>query len=83
MDRLERRIVAAIKRRDGGRMRDVATLRAHLFPRGSRQERTLNFIPILARQGLGLLSEMRQAAGIHASSLVEPARAARTVGMPS
>jgi uncharacterized protein YllA (UPF0747 family) len=80
MDRLERRILAAIKRREAGRMRDVARLRAHLFPHGSRQERTLNLIPILARQGLDLLTEMRQAAGAHATSLVEPARAARTVG---
>jgi uncharacterized protein YllA (UPF0747 family) len=83
MDRLERRIVAAIKRREGGRMRDVATLRAHLFPRGSRQERTVNLIPILARQGLDLLTEMRQVAGAHAKSLIEPARTARTVGTPS
>jgi uncharacterized protein YllA (UPF0747 family) len=83
MDRLERRILAAIKRRDAGRMRDVATLRAHLFPGGARQERTLNVIPILARHGLDLLTEMRQVAGTHAASLVEPVRAARTVGTPA
>jgi hypothetical protein len=43
----------------------------------------LNVIPILARHGLDLLTEMRQVAGTHAASLVEPARAARTVGTPA
>jgi uncharacterized protein YllA (UPF0747 family) len=81
VDRLERRILAAIKRRDAVRMRDVATLRAALHPGGVRQERALNLIPILARHGLELLAEMGQAAGAHAASLVEPARDARTVGV--
>jgi uncharacterized protein YllA (UPF0747 family) len=80
VDRLERRILAAIKRREAGRMRDVATLRGALHPGGVRQERALNLIPILARHGLDLLTEMRQVAETHAASLVEPARAARTVG---
>ena len=69
-DRLERRLVAAVKRRESALMSDVATLRASLRPRGKPQERVLNPIPILARQGLSLLDEMRDAAGLHARSLL-------------
>ena len=72
VDRLERRLVAAIKRRETGQMRDVATLRAALRPRGSRQERVLNAIPLIARHGSELLSELYRAAGPHARQLVEP-----------
>ena len=43
VDRLERRLVAAVKRRESARMRDVATLRAALLPArraaGARAER--------------------------------------------
>jgi uncharacterized protein YllA (UPF0747 family) len=73
VDRLERRLVAGVKRREVSELRDVATLRSALYPFGKRQERTLNLLPILARHGLELLGEMRQAAGAHASALVEPA----------
>jgi uncharacterized protein YllA (UPF0747 family) len=69
-DRLERRLVAAVKRREVELMRDVATLRAALRPRGERQERVLNPVPILARQGLALLGEMRASARAHAESIV-------------
>lgn len=70
MDRLERRLVAGIKRREHDQLRDVATLRAALYPRGTRQERALNLLPFLARHGLALLAEMRDAAAAHARSLV-------------
>ena len=83
LDRLERRFVAAIKRREATQMRDVATLRAALRPGGTRQERVLNAIPLLARHGCALLAEMVYAARPHAASLVEPARSARTAGAPS
>jgi len=83
VDRLERRFVAAVKRREAEQMRDVATLRAALHPRGERQERVINAIPLLARNGSSLLSEMHRAAGPHAASLVEPARATRTAGASS
>lgn len=83
VDRLERRIVAAIKRRETTQMRDVATLRAALRPAGTRQERVLNAIPLFARHGRGLLAEMVSAARPHAASLIEPARSARTAGAPS
>jgi bacillithiol synthase len=77
--RLERRLLAGIKRRETTLMRDVATLRAALYPCGIRQERLLNPIPIFVRHGLALLPEMRDAARAQAASLVESAREARTV----
>ena len=75
VDRLERRLVAGIKRREHETLRDVATLRAALFPFGHRQERALNIIPTLSRHGLSLLAEMRDAAGAHASQLIDPRKA--------
>jgi len=69
-DRLERRLVAAVKRRETALMTDVSTLRAALRPRGGRQERILNPVPFLARHGLTLLDEMREAARPHADALV-------------
>ena len=70
VDRLERRLVAGVKRREHERLRDVATLRAALFPLGTRQERALNLIPLLSRHGLDLLPEMRDAAMAHAAALI-------------
>jgi uncharacterized protein YllA (UPF0747 family) len=81
LDRLERRLVAALKRREAAQMLDVATLRAALRPRGSRQERVLNAIPTFARHGRVLLGEMCRAAGPHAASLVEPAPETRAAGV--
>ncbi|MES2176479.1 MAG: bacillithiol biosynthesis BshC [Gemmatimonadota bacterium] len=70
VDRLERRLVAGIKRREQSLLQDVGTLRAALYPLGTRQERALNLIPMLSRHGLDLLDEMRDAAGAHAGALV-------------
>jgi len=69
--RLERRLLAGVARREHGRMRDLATARAALYPFGVRQERALNLTPTLARHGVGLLIEMRDAAAEHAGRLVE------------
>ena len=69
--RLERRLLAGVARREHARMRDLATARAALYPFGERQERALNLIPTLARHGVELLAEMRDAAGEHAGRLVE------------
>ena len=69
-DRLERRLVAGVKRRETGLMTDAATVRAALRPLGGRQERVLNPIPILARHGTALLEEMRDVARHHADALV-------------
>ena len=69
-DKLERRIVAATKRRESVMMRDVATLRGALFPGGGRQERALNLLPMLARYGGVLFEGMRVGARAHAEALV-------------
>jgi hypothetical protein len=69
--RLERRLLAGIARREHARMRDLATARAALYPFAERQERALNLTPTLARHGIELLAEMRDAAGGHAARIVE------------
>lgn len=71
MDRLERRLVAGVKRRESTRMRDVGTLRGALFPLGGRQERAMNLLPLLARHGLAVLADMRAAAQEHARTTVD------------
>jgi bacillithiol synthase len=70
LDRLERRLVAAVKRRAEGMMRDVAVARAARHPLGSTPERVLSLVPVLARHGLGVLSGMRDAAAVHARALI-------------
>ncbi len=70
VDRLERRLVAGIKRREHQRLREVATLRAFLYPLNTRQERAMNLVPTLSRHGLELLGEMRDAASTHADALI-------------
>jgi bacillithiol biosynthesis cysteine-adding enzyme BshC len=69
-ERLERRLVAALKRRDEAMREDVATMRGALYPGGQRQERALNLLPVLARHGLGVLEAMRARARGHAAALV-------------
>jgi bacillithiol biosynthesis cysteine-adding enzyme BshC len=71
LDRLERRVVAASKRKHDQLVRDVETARASLFPLGRPQERMLNLMPMLARHGEPLLEAMLDAAREHASALVE------------
>lgn len=70
VERLERRIVAATKRREAATMRDLAIARTSLFPLGKPQERVLNFIPMLARHGAPLLAQMQARAGEHAASIL-------------
>jgi uncharacterized protein YllA (UPF0747 family) len=71
LDRLERRVVAASKRKHEQLVRDVETARASLFPLGRPQERMLNLMPMLARHGEPLLDAMLDAAREHAAALVE------------
>ena len=71
VDRLERRLVAGVKRREQGALRDVATLRGLLRPLNMRQERVLNLMPILGRHGRELLTEMHASALEHAARLVQ------------
>lgn len=70
IDRLERRVVAAAKRHGSESRRDLGAVRAALWPEGRRQERTLNFIPFLARYGDALWGEMRRVADAHVSGLL-------------
>jgi bacillithiol synthase len=76
IDRLERRLLAGVARRETDRMRDLGTARGALYPFGGRQERTLNLIPILARHGTELLREIHAAAGVYADDIVGGARVA-------
>ena len=71
VDRLERRWVAALKRADEAVARDFATARSALYPLGTRQERALNPVPLLARHGPALWEAMLAQARVHAASLVE------------
>lgn len=73
LDRLERRLLAAVKRRETDAMRQIATARGSLFPHGVRQERKLSFIPFLARYGPALLDQMLEAAQVHARGIVSGA----------
>jgi bacillithiol biosynthesis cysteine-adding enzyme BshC len=68
--RLERRYLAAAKHAAAAMMTDVATVRGALLPNGARQERTLNFMPFLARGGPALLDAMRREAARHAVGLL-------------
>ena len=75
LDRLERRVRAAAKRREGELTEHVDAAHAALYPLGRMQERVLNFLPMLAREGPGLLDAMRGAADAHAASLLQPSSA--------
>jgi hypothetical protein len=70
VDRLERRLLAGVARRESVRMRDLGTVRGALYPFGGRQERTLNLVPSLARHGMDLLGEIHRAAAGHAEAIV-------------
>lgn len=70
VDRLERRAVAAEKRRSEALVRDLDVARAALFPLGAPQERVLNLVPFLARHGRALLGAMLERAREHAAALI-------------
>lgn len=70
LTRAHRRLLAAVKRREEGAKHDVMVASSALYPKGSRQERVLNFIPMLARGGDPLLQDMLMAADEHARALL-------------
>lgn len=72
LDRFERRLIAAAKRENSEVMHEVATARGSLYPLGKPQERTLNFIPFLARYGPALREAMMREALEHAKRLLLP-----------
>ena len=71
VDRLERRVLAAAKRREVEIVEHVDAAHAAIYPLDDPQERVLNFLPMLAREGPTLLEAMRRAAHSHAESLIE------------
>jgi len=79
VDRGERRLVAALKRRETDLRRDLGTAHGALYPSGVRQERALSFVPYVARYGMPLIERMLVDAGAHATTLVGTAAAARAV----
>jgi uncharacterized protein YllA (UPF0747 family) len=70
VERLERRYVAAVKRRGNDALRDIATARGALYPFGKPQERILNVIPLLARYGGELFDSALSQAAQHAATLL-------------
>lgn len=70
LDRYERRLIAAAKKEHADIMHDIGTARGSLYPLGKPQERGLNFVPMLARYGPGLLNDMLGEARGHAARLI-------------
>jgi uncharacterized protein YllA (UPF0747 family) len=83
LDRFERRLIAAVKRDHAAIMHEIATARGSLYPLGKPQERSLNFVPLLARYGASLRHDMLAEAREHARRLTggthEPSR---SIGEP-
>jgi bacillithiol biosynthesis cysteine-adding enzyme BshC len=69
-DRIERRVLAAVKRRNAGTMHAIAAARAVLYPFGKPQERALNVIPLWAQSGDAFVSDVRAACAAHAHELI-------------
>jgi bacillithiol synthase len=70
LDRFERRLIAAAKRRHADVMTEIGTARGSLYPLGKQQERGLNFVPLLARYGAALRDDMLAQAVVHAQRLM-------------
>lgn len=71
LERLERRVVAGAKRRETDLMTRIATARGAFFPHGVRQERTLAWVPFVARYGEPLIERMIDEARAHARLIVD------------
>ncbi len=76
-DRFERRLIAAAKKEHADVMQEIGTARGSLYPLGKPQERTLNFVPLLARYGTALRDEMLDHAKQHAMHLVDGSAASQ------
>ncbi len=70
LNRVERRLLAAVKRREAEIMRDIAVARAACFPNRSRPERVLSLVPLLARHGIDTLRVLQSVAAEHARELL-------------
>ncbi len=80
LDRFERRMLAAVKRRETRMMGDLEVARAALRPLGRPPERVLNLLPLLVRFGSRLLERMRDVATTHARELVTGRTADPAIG---
>ncbi|HVO33978.1 MAG TPA: bacillithiol biosynthesis cysteine-adding enzyme BshC [Gemmatimonadales bacterium] len=70
-DEVEKRLVAALKRRNETALQQIARARTTLFPGGEPQERVLTAASYLARYGRELLPALAAAAREHAGRLLE------------
>jgi len=70
LERGERRLLAAAKRRDDELTRDVRIAHAALYPDGVPQERALSWIPFLVRHGATLHEHLLRGAREHADRLL-------------
>jgi uncharacterized protein YllA (UPF0747 family) len=70
IDRFERRVAAAVKRKGTASLRDIAVARASLYPLGKPQERGMSFVALIARYGAELIVSMQRAAREHASRIL-------------
>ena len=77
LDRFERRLTAAAKKLHADIMQEIGTARGSLYPLGKPQERSLNFVPLLARYGPKLRDEMLAGARDHADQLLGDAKSSR------
>jgi len=74
LDRFERRLISAAKRKHADVMEEIATARGSLHPFGNPQERVLNFVPFLARYGPALIGDMLIEARRYAATITRPSR---------
>jgi uncharacterized protein YllA (UPF0747 family) len=79
LDRFERRLIAAAKKQHSDIMQEIGTARGSLYPLGMPQERSLNFVPLLARYGPTLRDEMLSQARDHAERLLGEAKTSRAL----
>lgn len=70
VDRVERRLRTAATRNETAAIADLAAVRAALMPEGERQERRLNFVPLLARHGDELFTQLVAGAALHAGTVI-------------
>ena len=78
LDRFERRLIAASKRRHEDLMQEIGTARGSLYPMGKPQERALNFVPFLARYGEPLRNDLVEGARAHAGALTGTSRVSQS-----
>jgi uncharacterized protein YllA (UPF0747 family) len=71
LERLERRYAAAIKQTGSQDLHDAALVRATLYPNGGPQERTLSFIPFLARYGADTVDLTRDQVRSHVAAMIQ------------